>query len=183
MGVVIFTAYCLIYISNGALGAPTQSWQPPLNDMVAMWETVAPPWVSAPPTRGTFEILYSCTFTLALCVYSAIHLNIPTKESLFSYYRRKTKWVLVALFAPEVVLYIAWYQWHQARQFCRTFNAIVARKAKSNAASILDGPEDARGLSTTQLIGDDRLRIDPVEFPDESVRCFYLLLVDMAHCG
>lgn len=33
-------------------------------------------------TRGTWSLLYSCIFTLALCVYSAIHLNIPARENV-----------------------------------------------------------------------------------------------------
>ncbi|KAF8242583.1 hypothetical protein K440DRAFT_527539, partial [Wilcoxina mikolae CBS 423.85] len=76
-----------------------------------------------PRTRGTFQILYSCTFTLALCVYTAIHLNVlPRHEGNLIYYRRKTKWVLIALIAPEVVLYTAACQWRLARKFCKQYN-------------------------------------------------------------
>ncbi|KAF8538104.1 hypothetical protein BDD12DRAFT_929078, partial [Trichophaea hybrida] len=117
MSAAIFAVCYTTYLSYGVLGAPTQGWQPPSqNDMAAMQEAVAPPWVSAPATRGTFKILYSCTFTLALCVYSAIHLNLPSEENKFTYYRRKSKWVVVAIFAPEIVLYTAWEQWLTVKQ-------------------------------------------------------------------
>ncbi len=39
-------------------------------------------WIPEPNTRGTWSLLYSCIFTLALCVYSAIHLNIPARENV-----------------------------------------------------------------------------------------------------
>jgi hypothetical protein len=62
------------------------------------------------------SLLYSCVFTLFLCVCTAVHLNVPPEnEGKFAFYRRKTKWVLIALLAPEVVLYTAWSQWRDAR--------------------------------------------------------------------
>lgn len=80
----------------------------------------APAWVSEPGHRGTWSILYSCIFTLSICVWSAIHLNIPPKREPNSYqYWRKTKWVFVAIFAPEAVLYSAWQQFYLARRFIR----------------------------------------------------------------
>ena len=87
--------------------------------------TYAPAWVPEPQTRGTWGILYSCLFTLSLCVWSAIHLNIPPRgESWFWQWTRKTKWVLIAIFAPEVVLYSAWQQHFLARRFSRALQNI-----------------------------------------------------------
>lgn len=34
-------------------------------------------WHPEPERRGTFSILSSCVITLALCVWTSIHLNIP----------------------------------------------------------------------------------------------------------
>jgi hypothetical protein len=108
-------------------GAPAgTSWQPPLNNLTALQEERAPAWVPGPQYRGTWGVLYSCTLTLGLCVYTAIHLNIPAYgESRFSIYRRKTKWVLITLIAPEFVLYTAWWQWNRARQTSLALNKIV----------------------------------------------------------
>ncbi|KAK3345005.1 hypothetical protein B0H65DRAFT_573650, partial [Neurospora tetraspora] len=34
-------------------------------------------WVTEPDIRGTFSILSTCIVTLVLCVWTAIHLNVP----------------------------------------------------------------------------------------------------------
>jgi hypothetical protein len=110
-----------------AEGAPTgTTWQPLLNNMTALQEVHAPAWVPKASYRGTWDVLYSCTITLGLCVYTAIHLNIPSlEESRFSFYLRKTKWVVIAVFAPEVVLYTAWTQWDRARDISSRLNRLV----------------------------------------------------------
>ncbi|KAH7176154.1 hypothetical protein EDB81DRAFT_772004 [Dactylonectria macrodidyma] len=83
----------------------------------------APAWVPEPSTRGTFRLLYSCLFTLTLCVYTAIHLNVPKRrETGLELFWRKLKWVLVAIFAPELVLYAAYVQWHVASVMCSNLN-------------------------------------------------------------
>ena len=85
----------------------------------------APLWVSEPNGRGTWSILYSCVFTLSLCVWSAIHLNVPPKgERAVWQWIRKTKWVFIAIFAPEVVLYSAFQQYYLARRFCKEMKDI-----------------------------------------------------------
>jgi hypothetical protein len=108
-------------------GAPTDNtWQLLLNNKTALHEVHAPAWVPQPGYRGTWGVLYSCTITLGLCVYTAIHLNIPPlDEKRFWFYLRKTKWVIITVFAPEVVLYTAWWQWYMARAISRKLNAIV----------------------------------------------------------
>jgi hypothetical protein len=86
-------------------------WNPPYGNITGMQQDTAPAWVSEPRKRGTMGLLYSCTFTLLLCVYNAVHLNVPPEDdSKFSFYLRKTKWVLIVLLALEVVLYTAWSQ-------------------------------------------------------------------------
>ena len=78
----------------------------------------APLWVPEPNGRGTWSILYSCVFTLTLCVWSAIHQNIPRRgEGKIWQWLRKTKWVFIAIFAPELVLYSAWQQYYLAQRF------------------------------------------------------------------
>ena len=116
-----------------ALSAPIEDWQPPLGNLSTLQEDVAPPWVSSHPTRGTFEILYSCSFTLGLCVYTALHLNVPSPKGKKRrhFYLRKAKWALIALFGPEVILYTAWDQWCDAKQFSKEFNEILLSRGKS----------------------------------------------------
>src|ERR1700712_543806 len=89
----------------------------------------APKWHAESNQRGTFSILSSCLATLALCVWSAIHINIvpnhndehdplrtpKTKRGYFRIFSDaclwifprqtwiKIGWVFLAIFAPEVV--------------------------------------------------------------------------------
>jgi hypothetical protein len=97
----------------------------PVRNLTALRTEIAPLWVANPSGRGTWDLLYSCTFTIFLCVYTAIHLNIPPEESKFRFWLRKTKWVFVAIFAPEIVLYTAFEQWTLSRNFLKKLNQAV----------------------------------------------------------
>lgn len=82
-------------------------------------------WVAEPNGRGTWGLFYSCFFTLSLCVYSAIHLNIPPKgEKERVQQWRMVKWVFIAVLAPEVALYSAWQQYLVAAQFSEKLYAL-----------------------------------------------------------
>ena len=86
---------------------------------------ISPPWVSSSKTRGTSDILWSCLITLAACVYNALHLNVPpAKEGKSRFYRRKLKWVAVALFAPEIVLFCAFTQFLEAWELVKELNKL-----------------------------------------------------------
>jgi len=60
-------------------------------------------WKPEPLTRGTFSILSSCLTTMFLCVWTAVHLNVPEYKKESQQFWRKVKWLVIALFAPEVV--------------------------------------------------------------------------------
>ncbi|KAF8541102.1 hypothetical protein BDD12DRAFT_830621 [Trichophaea hybrida] len=114
----ILTLFLFLSPSLGQSCTPTSGqWHLPLHNKTALRHESAPQWVPEPQIRGTFSILYSCTFTLFLCIYTAVHLNVPPREGHIRFYVRKTKWVMVALLSPEVVLYSAWSQWKRAREF------------------------------------------------------------------
>jgi len=67
--------------------------------------------------RDTISLLISCFATLDLCVYSAVHLNIPRKaEGRYRTLFREFQWCVLGLFAPELILYTAWRQLASARQ-------------------------------------------------------------------
>ncbi|KAF8242337.1 hypothetical protein K440DRAFT_495513, partial [Wilcoxina mikolae CBS 423.85] len=88
-------------------------WRPSIGNHTALQKNTAPAWVSEPQYRGTASILYSCIITLILCVYSALHPNVPAYgESRLVTYRRAVKWALIALIAPEVVLLSAYFQFY-----------------------------------------------------------------------
>ncbi|PVH99833.1 hypothetical protein DM02DRAFT_528246 [Periconia macrospinosa] len=76
-------------------------------------------YISGDNQRDTISLLVSCFATLGLCVYSAVHLNVPAKrEPYYEALFRQLKWCLIGLFAPELVLYTAWRQYASARQLC-----------------------------------------------------------------
>ncbi|KAG9196019.1 hypothetical protein G6011_01140 [Alternaria panax] len=69
--------------------------------------------------RDTISLLISCFATLGLCVYSAVHLNVPRKtEGTCKILLRELQWCVLGLFAPELILYTAWRQLASARQLC-----------------------------------------------------------------
>lgn len=112
-------------------------------------ETVVNGWVSEPNnTRGTFSILSSCILTLTLCVYTAIHLNIPSsRDSELQKSMRTMKWVLLAIFAPELVVFVAWRQYISVTALETTINRL-----RSSGNSL----EDA--------IGHGRLTVCPLPY-------------------
>ncbi|KAE8132567.1 hypothetical protein BDV38DRAFT_287603 [Aspergillus pseudotamarii] len=105
----------------------------PRNDTAARWE-------SEPNARGTWAILSSSLITLALCVWTAVHLNLPGhgKSNYTEKYRslgflvqrwpklswlvlwwRKAAWLVLGIFAPEVVIFAALGQWTEAHRLTR----------------------------------------------------------------
>ena len=65
-------------------------------------------WVGEPKQRTSFGILSFCFSTLIICVWSTVHFNVPRKRLTNT--RRffiQAAWMLIALLAPEVLLYFA----------------------------------------------------------------------------
>ncbi|KAL7952271.1 hypothetical protein V8C34DRAFT_299683 [Trichoderma compactum] len=96
--------------------------------MTALQTIDAPLWVSAPQFRRTMAILQSCILTLVACIYTAIHLNVPPKVDWLSLLVTKAWWGLIALFAPEMVLFSAASQFRDA---CKFRNALRALQDES----------------------------------------------------
>ena len=73
-------------------------------------------YVGEPNGRGTSSIVLSCLLTLILCVWSALHLNVPGRsQSLLEELWLSTRWVIAGIYAPELVVFTAWRQWSSAR--------------------------------------------------------------------
>ncbi|KAK3339704.1 hypothetical protein B0T25DRAFT_361946 [Lasiosphaeria hispida] len=97
-------------------------------------------WQPEPSNRGTFGILSTCLITLGLCIWSAIHLNLPARTEtpwvalcqlpewlkvveLWPWNRfcwpgqfvRRVEWMLLGFFAPELVAFAAYQQYSSAR--------------------------------------------------------------------
>ncbi len=111
-------------------------------------------WYEPPNTRGTWDVLTTSVITINLCVWTAIHLNIPAvarspdRTPLWvriwrSHYCRRAKWVVVGLLAPELAVYTAWMQWGSARVF-------VNRLGRHKRHHQCNAPRNARHLRKGQ---------------------------------
>ncbi|KUJ16695.1 uncharacterized protein LY89DRAFT_707221 [Mollisia scopiformis] len=84
-------------------------------------------YVSSADTRSTLDILWSCVLTIIACTWSVQHLNVPEQRE-----RRNpgwignikwalkrtwtsTKWMLITIMAPEVLLVKDWSGRHLAK--------------------------------------------------------------------
>ncbi|KAK3317033.1 hypothetical protein B0H66DRAFT_452238, partial [Apodospora peruviana] len=83
-------------------------------------------WVPNPTTRGTASITYTCLVTISLCVYTAVHLNIPAKgTTAFGNSIRKAKWVVIGIFAPQLAVCTALVQLRAAVYFRREMQRLL----------------------------------------------------------
>lgn len=100
------------------------------DDLEALSTLPAPSLVYSPEIRGTLTILWSCTLTIIACVYTALHMNIPDKCMGQSLLKRKIWWVITALLAPELAVYVSIAQYTQARQLQKELNECLSKKRK-----------------------------------------------------
>ena len=94
-------------------------------------------WKQNPRTRGTLQIISTCLLTLTLCVWTSLHLNIPRRN--LSKIRRladKIAWVLVGIFVPELVLYMAWTQLEAARRHSAKINAVIRKVGEERGIKV-----------------------------------------------
>src|SRR5579862_4552655 len=88
----------------------------------------APAYVPDPSGRGTVGLVLSCVFTLSLCVWTAIHVNVfPPGTSWLKSFLIKSGWASMAMFAPEFVLWRSIVQFRLAKSICRDVNSICER--------------------------------------------------------
>jgi hypothetical protein len=141
------------------------------------YSTPMPPrtisWYSVPNSRGTWQLLITCLITINLCVWTAIHLNIPAKvdkawplkERIWSnYYCRRVRWVLLGLLAPELVVYTAWMQWESARYFVTLIKALREHNLKTGT----EIPQRPHFENTEALRAESHVISD--ELPDDYPR-------------
>lgn len=74
-------------------------------------------WVGSPNERGTLDIVWSCVSTLVICLWSMLHLNIPSpKDTYWTIFWRKSRWLVLGILAPEVPMLFACGQWASAKR-------------------------------------------------------------------
>ena len=124
-GLYLFSS--LVSISEGTLAQTDISGQLAAanGSLTALKTHIAHGIAAGPAYRGTFDIVWSCLLTILACIYNAIHLNVPPRNTgKWMLLLRKVKWATMALFAPEVILYTATTQFLVAYKVKREVNAM-----------------------------------------------------------
>jgi hypothetical protein len=90
--------------------------------------TRAPPlrgWTDSPDSRGTIDIVSSCIFTIFICVWSVLCVNIgPPKESAIAEILQKLKLAFLCVLGPDYLLLLAVGQFESARKSCHQFESL-----------------------------------------------------------
>ncbi|KAH9904330.1 hypothetical protein F4778DRAFT_732158 [Xylariomycetidae sp. FL2044] len=74
-------------------------------------------WVSSPDIRGTMDIVWPCLTTVALCLWSMLHLNLPGPDDTdMTEFWRRLRWSLLGVLCPELPMLFAFSQLSSARQ-------------------------------------------------------------------
>lgn len=121
-------------------------------------------WRPEPNGRGTWGILSSCILTILLCVWSAVHLNVPQHRKTWAQYVRKLKWLLIALFAPELVVYVAWQQRNEASRLLEDIRGHLGTKSpRPKDSAFRRKLQRWFSSSDDQEVKTDRTPVSPVD--------------------
>lgn len=81
-------------------------------------------WTPGADGRGTIDIIWSCGFTMFLCSWSVLFLNVPSHDDTpFRILHRKLWITALAFLGPEFIFQIALGQWLSARRSVKEFHA------------------------------------------------------------
>ncbi len=76
--------------------------------------------------RGTISLLLQCLSTIFLCVYTALHFDIPVRPlSKWTVFTRKIIFTTIMAIAPEFLPYNAFNDWYRARILRTLWNASI----------------------------------------------------------
>ena len=101
-------------------------------------------WVPEPAGRGTASLIYSCLFTIFICAWNAVHLDIPKEgTTAWSTFRFRIRWMVIAILAPEVATVTACEEWVEAYKLLKTLRDPPA----------LDPPDCAKATTHTADAG------------------------------
>lgn len=86
-------------------------------------------WTDQPNTRGSLDILWSCGFTMFLCSWFILCLNVPAPDDTpFKIFRRKLYMTALGFLGPEFIFQIALGQWLSARRSVKDFHQLGYRQ-------------------------------------------------------
>lgn len=77
-------------------------------------------WKADPTERGTFSLLWSCIFTLIICGWTSLHLNVPAHPQRRKLFCKRLLGCVVALLAPDLLAIEAYVQYREAARLRKT---------------------------------------------------------------
>lgn len=81
-------------------------------------------WIEQANHRGTFDIVWSCLFTVFISTYTILCLNVPApNDTWWAVARRRLMWMGLGIMGPEIVLTYAAGQWSRAHHSLEAFRA------------------------------------------------------------
>ncbi|RPB06996.1 hypothetical protein P167DRAFT_438632 [Morchella conica CCBAS932] len=93
-------------------------------------------FVPSPRGRGTLDIFFTCTITLMLCVWTAVHPNIVTNPTVARCLKHRVTYMVLGLVIPECVLGIAINEWREARKVLHAWKYSMAIAHAKEAAGL-----------------------------------------------
>ena len=93
-------------------------------------------WHPDPTFRGTWGLISTCLATLLICVWKAVHMDIPLRQSPWNFVD-KLGWLFVGIFAPDLLLYVACCQLRHANSVRELAEQYL--RCPSVSRSYLDG--------------------------------------------
>ncbi|GJE96399.1 hypothetical protein PsYK624_125950 [Phanerochaete sordida] len=110
-------------------------------------------WHPDPTFRGTWGIVSTCVSTLIICVWNAIHFNIPPRDQKWSFLH-KLPWLLCGLFAPDLLIIVAGDQLDDDARF---ISAAARRYLRTRCSSVRDNLSLAESVPLTGSEANDKL--------------------------
>jgi hypothetical protein len=105
-------------------------------------------WTSSPPVRGSTDILWSCLSTLGLCVWTAVHPNVPLVYRLRRAVCHRLGLMALAIIFPEIIISEALNQRLLARRLMLDVNQ-ANHYAVSQPFPLFSRPGDSRNILIT----------------------------------
>ncbi|GAB1315365.1 hypothetical protein MFIFM68171_05575 [Madurella fahalii] len=87
----------------------------------------APRWVPALLFRSSYGIIRFCVLTIILCVYTTVHLNIYDPNPWYALDWIRIRWIMTAIFSPDILLCTACRQFIVAYRLRGELNNSLAR--------------------------------------------------------
>ncbi len=147
-------------------------------NITALKKIHGPTWVDTPQIRGTATILWSCLLTLLACVYTVLHLNVPAKRGGLKFLRNKILWMLAALVAPEVLVYMASSQFFKAWRLRRELAKLEKSDDIERGSSLSTSDTTLRG----SLEDDDELLTRSLSKADAAEKKAKRRRFDLRYC-